>query len=183
MAQFVEPSYLGSGDSNLELLHGLSGDLDDQDAQNVTDLNTLLPEVHNLTTRGFLKFLARIVSNLDSDTLDGRIGLIIGETTDVASSDAAPHTFNDDFSALTAGSSIYARINALVSMIATFTNPRVIMPGGRGPPGPLFTYQAQAANYQIGSARDPPVQMPQNFELIFDDTENQFVVRRRGSSL
>ena len=167
MAQFVEePRYLGVGDSNLELLHGLSVDLDEQEASSINDLNSILPQIKNLTTRGFLKFLAQIVSHLDSDTLDGRVGLIIGETTDRASSDDAAHTFNSDFSTLATGSSIYARINALVTMISSFTNPRVITPGGRGPPGPLFSYQAQAANYQIGSARDPPVETPQIFELI-----------------
>ena len=82
MAQFIEPSYLGSGDSNLELLHGLSRDLDDQEAKSVTNLNNVLPDIHNLSTRGFLKFLARVVSTFKSDQLDGRVGLIIGETTE-----------------------------------------------------------------------------------------------------
>ena len=193
MAQSVkEPLYLGSGDSNLELLHVLSTDLDgitlplDNDVEQITIFRQQMSKIDRLSTRGFLKFLARFLEFIleDSETgLQGRLKLILGQPDDQPSTDDTDHEFNAANTELTQGSSIYARINALATMLATLTNPRVISPAGRGEPGPLVSYQSEFAVRQIGSARDSPVETPNNFELIYDEPNQQFVIRRSGTSL
>ena len=191
MAQFVEPLYLGSGDSNLELLHGLSTDLDgivwENPDEALQELTAQLSRINGISTRGLLKLITRlIVYDLNDNNIqfrDGRLSLILGSPSDQPSTDNADHEFDAGNTELTQGSSIYARINALATMLAMLTNPRLITPAGRGEPGPLVAYQAEQAIRQIGSANDRSVETPNDFELIYDDANRQFVVRRSGTSL
>ena len=182
MAQFVEPRYLGFGNSSLELLHGISADQDVSDVSK-SGLEALLANISNTSTRGLLHYLGQLVANTHRELVgDGSLELLIGEVTDIPSSDLSVHTFDDERTRLVTGASIFALLRGLFIAQSLISNPEMISPSG-GDAGPLIAYQALRALSTIGSALDAPKETPEDTTLIWDTPNAKFVVNRQGNSI